>query len=49
MNNTIETNQSYQEFNEILTARLINQLLSAGLVLLCQVIRMSAATLSPND
>ena len=43
MNNTIETNQSYQKFKEIFTARhIISQWLSAGSVLLCQVISLSA-------
>ena len=37
MKNTIETNQSYQKFKEILTARhIISRWLSAGSVLLCQ-------------
>ena len=53
MNNTIETNQSYQKFKEILTARhIISQWLSTFSVfsknfqvLLCQ----AAASLSPND
>ena len=45
MNNTIETNQGYQKFKEILTAKhIISQWLSAGSVLLRQVISLSAAT-----
>ena len=41
MNNTIETNQNYQKFKEILTARqIISRWLSAGSVLLHQVISL---------
>ena len=45
MNNTIKTNQSYQKFKEILTARhIISQWLSAGSVLLHQVISLQAVS-----
>ena len=48
MNNTIETNQSYQKFKEILTARhIISQWLRAGSVLLHQVISLSAVSSQP--
>ena len=50
MNNTIETNQSYEKFKEILTARhIISQWLSAGSVLLHQVISLSAVSRQPAD
>ena len=50
MNNTIETNQSYQKFKEILTARhIISQWLSTGSVLLRQVISLSAAIQPPDQ
>ena len=53
MNNTIETNESYQKFKEILTARhVISQWLSTGSVFskLFQVLlRQVIASLSPND
>ena len=44
MNNTIETNQSYQKFKEILLARhIISRWLSARSGLLCQVISQPAS------
>ena len=50
MNITLETNQSYQKFKEILTARhIISQWLSTGSVLLHQVGRLSAASQMPHQ
>ena len=50
MNNTIQTNQSYQKFNEILTARhIINRWLSTGSVSLRQLVSHCISIWSPDD
>ena len=46
MNNTIETNQSYQNFKEILRSSLLSKLFQ---VLLLHVAPYLPASMSPND